>query len=482
MSLICNQIDLRSFSHVPLCLLILVGSVSLGCDDPSINEATQVVRVRVRDAESTSESQDRSWARNEIPFDLGATLADFGQVEPMRDADLHLQMLDESTLDQQMADFSVTDAQMLDLTHIDHDVRDAQLMDTTVLDAPMLGPAEPGTYTYTTVPVPLTNPPAVTWHPGGLYALVLNNKNTVHRFRDHSVEEAASAGDMIRWHNITFTPSGDHAILLATYTPDNQGRIYLWNHQAETLSELVEHRFNEGRYENLEYDSDQGYAKLLGTKTSSAGYFAYLWDFDLVTGRSNLSVHPTSARCEDLAWVRDSFGVNTVAITCGHNGADLYHLDQAQGWVRHRMNAGNTSYVSSRPQGDYALAVTDTSHKLYRFEGGIWRTEFSSPFLPGSINVEFSTDGRRALIFGGIDPSSGAGQIYEYRHDFYLNDEIFPVFTSQLTTSNTVYFNDVSWRPHCEQGLIVGGGESLGSRSGFLIQFTLDESDVCDSF
>ena len=91
------------------------------------------------------------------------------------------------------------------------------------------------------------------------------------------------------------------------------------------------------------------------------------------------------------------------------------------------------------------------------------------------MNVEFSTDGQRALIFGGPD-----GQIYEYRHDLYTSAEIHPIFIDNINSSSPVYLNDVSWRPDCDQGLIIGGGESLSNRSGYVMFFSVSNGASCD--
>jgi hypothetical protein len=484
-----------NLSHLDKRLLIFIWMCSMlcvGCEDPPQNDDD-----RQRFAVSLTESEadfhvDHVSDQNELSNDFKDLLENkLDSNISLRDTDTPKEDLSTSYLDAYsvddtfLADQRINDDLLTDLFLYDALPRDSLLADSFLLDATIqldvsIGPTTLGEYTYTSIPSSLINPPAVSWHPSGAYALVLNQKDTIYRFRDNDLEEVASEGNRVRWRNITFTPSGDYAIILATYTSDGEGRIYVWDHSAETLSELATQRFSDGRYENIEYLSNGTHAKLLGTKTASNGFLAYIWDFDLDLGRTNLSASATSARCEDLAWVRDSLDMNTVAITCGHNGIDLYHLGLTGDWIPHRSNAGNTSFISARPQGDYALAVTDTSHKLYHFRAGVWNTDFSSPFLPGSMNVEFSTDGRRALIFGGVDRNSNRGQVYEYRHEFYTIDEIFPVFISNLDhQSSHIYFNDVGWRPDCDQGLIVGGTDTLSRQFGSVIYFSVTNGIQC---
>ena len=488
-----KSVDTRERLLTVTLSIVLMMISHQACDDPTIGDVNRLVQPRIRDAESVTRARDSdldtSYTHSD-QLDLGSTIdqrvtlydeaissADLSTSEPAGDGyvsdaqarDALIEIFDAtSPLDQAL------DARP-DLSTLDHSVPDLSM--TT--DA-ALGPVPPGNYVYSIIPSRVTDPPAVAWHPDGTYALVLNHKNTVHRYQDQTLTEIASEGDRVRWRDLAFTPDGDHAILLATHTSNEEGRIYLWDHQTQTLAEMSDQRFSQGRYEVIEYHSDGAQAKILGTKSNGVGYLAYLWDFQRDQGRTGLSAHATSARCEDLGWVRDISGFDTVAITCGHNGVDLYHIDSTGSWARHTMNAGNTSHISARPQGDYALAVTDTSHKLYRFEAGIWETDFSSPFLPASMNVEFSPDGRRAMIFGGLDPSRTEALIYEYRHDLYERSELSTIAISNLNASGPVYFNDVSWHPSCNQGLIVGGHESIGRQIGYVILFTVMNGDQCD--
>jgi len=344
-----------------------------------------------------------------------------------------------------------------------------------------------GEYTYSAVPSYLLNPPAVAWHPNGDYALILNYEDTIYKYiaSSNAVESVSTQGTAVRWINITFTPDGETAIILAYHSTNEEGRIYLWDSDSETLSEFESQRFSGGRYENIEFSPTGTEAKLLGTKPNSGGaYIAYLWDFSVSDGKSNLSATATSARCEDLDWASDSFDLSTVAITCGHGGVDLYHINGAGMWVRHNMNAGNTSYISARPQGDYALAVTDSSHKLYHFAQGAWDTDFYSPALSGSLNVEFSSSGSRALIIGGYDSSTDSAQIFEYRHDLYTSDDIFPVFLSNFdsppySANSQVHLNDVAWRPGCDEGIIVGGANTFSITRGYVIRFQVINGLPC---
>ena len=61
-------------------------------------------------------------------------------------------------------------------------------------------------------------------------------------------------------------------------------------------------------------------------------------------------------------------------------------------------NAGNTSRIAARPQGDYALAVTWSDSRVTFFDQGGWTTGFNNPNLPGIFNVQFSSDGNRVSL------------------------------------------------------------------------------------
>ena len=351
------------------------------------------------------------------------------------------------------------------------------------------GAVGPGFYTYAAVPAyGLVNPPAVAWHPAGKYALVLNATDAVYRFeaKTKKLTKVGAAGSKVYWRSVSFTPAGDKAVLLGRNTSANEGRIYLWDAAKATLSEMSGQRFAGGTYEALAYAPSGKTARVLGSKKSSgAGYLAYLWTFDAAAGLSNVKVTFTSAGCQSLAWATDSYNQPAVAVACGVNGVTLMHLNAGGQWVKHTKNAGNTSVVASRPQGDYALALCwSCSGKLYRFEQGAWNTDYNNPKFSGAQQVVFAGDGKRALLLGGYSGSLGAGQVYEYRHKLFSQYQITDVSIANFgkppyNASSSVRLNHAAWQPGCHGGLIVGGANSYSSKKGLVIQFAVSNGVKC---
>lgn len=349
-------------------------------------------------------------------------------------------------------------------------------------DAPV-GPVSPGVYEYTSLPAyGLVNPPAVAWHPSGTYALVLDTQDKVYQYdaASSSLSVVATTSSSTRWRDVVFAPDGTHAVLLANDASASEGRLFLWDHALASVTEMAAERFAGGTYEELAFGPN-GDGVLLGAKS---GYIAFVWDFDVATGRTNVRAVNTSAGCQGIDWATDAFDAPAPAIVCGVNGVDLLHIDGGGNFVKHTLNAGNTSRIAARPQGDYALAVCWSCHKIYRFQQGAWDTDFYSPFMPGAMQVEFSSDGARALILGGHGGSPVVGQVYEYRHDLYDESEFMdvsiPGFGSPPYNADTyVNLNDASWRPGCDGGLIVGGSNTWNSTTGYVIEFAVVNGVAC---
>ncbi len=344
----------------------------------------------------------------------------------------------------------------------------------------------PGFYTYKAVPAyGLVSPPAAAWHPSGAYALVLSYSDKVFRYdpKAGSLTQAASAGSKLYWRAVTFTPKGDKAVLLGRQVSNNEGRIYLYDHAKKTLTEMTTERLAGSTYEALAYSPDGKTARLLASKKSGSSYWAYVWTFDAAKGRSGVKVTYPSAGCQDLAWATDAFGKPTVAVTCGVNGVTLMHLDGGGNWVKHTKNAGNTSSIAGRPQGDYALAVCwSCSGKVYSFEKGAWDTSYYSPKCAGASRVSFSTTGTRALVLGGY--SSGVGRAHEYRHKLKnqtdFTDVSIPNFDKPpYNASSGVNLNDAAWRPGCDGGIIVGGCSSYSCKKAYVIKFQVSNGKKC---
>ena len=329
------------------------------------------------------------------------------------------------------------------------------------------------------------NPPAAAWHPSGAYALIPSHADKVYRYdpATHALTQVASAGGTVSWRTARFTPDGAYAVLLGNVaSPGVEGRIYLWDDQASELTQMTTETFAGGRYEAITWSPDGTTARLLASKSNP--YIAYLWLFDPVAGRSDPKAKATSAGCEDITFATDAFDNPALAMVCGVNGVELSHLDAGGNFVVHSGNAGNTSRISARPQGDYALAVGWTSPRLYRYEQGLWNTAFGNPSYPGMYEVEFSPDGRRALILGGLGGSPAVGQVYEFRHDLFTQAEVTSVSIPNFAlppynaTSQT-RLNGVAWRPGCEGGLIVGGANTVTSQLALVIRFSIDNGLAC---
>ena len=341
-----------------------------------------------------------------------------------------------------------------------------------------------GVYSYTAVPAfGLVNPPAVAHHPDGGHALVLDWADKVYRYSAGALTQVASAGSGVSWRDVVYVDK-DKAVLLGRHGSLNEGRIYVWDEKTAKLTEQTADKFAGGTYETIDIAAN-GTGKLLGSKKSSgAGYLAYLWDFTVLSGRSNVKAKPTSAGCQDLAWATDAFNGTAVAVVCGLNGATLFHLDSGGFFQDYTGNSGNVSRISSRPQRDYALLVGSSSSKVYRYQQGLWTTGFNSPQLNGIFGVEFSSDGSRALLFGRALGSPLTGRVFEFRHDLMTQSDFTDVSIPNFAlppynaTSN-VYLNDVSWQPGCDGGLIVGGMNTLSTKKGYVIRFSVINGNSC---
>jgi len=344
------------------------------------------------------------------------------------------------------------------------------------------GPVDPGVYSYTIVPsYALINPPAAAWHPSSDYALVLNATNQVYRYDRvaNTLTQVAATAATLSWRAVQFTPDGSKAVLLGNDTTAKEGRIYLWDHATSQLSQMTAETFAGGTYEALAFRGTT--AKLLGAKSNP--YIAYVWTLDPAAGRSDVKAANSAAGCQDLAWATDQFDAPAVAIVCGVNGVDLMHLNGGGQFVHATGNAGNTSRISGRPQGDYALAICNSCNsKVYRFQQGLWQTPYGSPTVQGGYSIRFSADGARALVLGSYFNTKG--RAYEFRHDLMAQNEIYDVSIPNMDAApynadTYVQLNDAAWRPECHGGIIVGGSNTYSSQKGYLIRFSADNGVPC---
>jgi hypothetical protein len=337
-----------------------------------------------------------------------------------------------------------------------------------------------GVYEYTGVrPAALVAPVAVAWHPRGAYALVLSSGDTVFRYDPAamSVTQVASTARDVLWRAVSFTPDGARALLLANTATTGagsprRGRLFVWDHAAATLTERVAEGWTTGEYLALRWSADGARAALLGR----APTFLSVWFYGPDGARSGGPIahgRVSGTGCDDLAWVRDGFGDPALAVVCGFNTGEILAVTDPLGSPRFASVAsagavGNVYAIAARPQGDLALAVGGSS-RLYRYRDARWDVGFASPTVRGASAVAFSTDGARALAFGGF------GSVHEYRSDLYAMDDLTDVSMSLAAApfaqpSNAIV-RALAWRPGCEEGIAVGGANSASGTTAFVAAF-----------
>jgi hypothetical protein len=195
-----------------------------------------------------------------------------------------------------------------------------------------------GLYSYTAInPGTMVNPLAAAWHPSGNYALVLNATDAVFRYDPvaKTLTKVASAGATVSWRAITFAPGGAQAVLLGNTT--TEGRIYTWDDASAQLTLMSNETFAGGTYEAIQWSPSGTESRVLASKPGSGGsYYAYVWPFDVTMGRATAQgfTHQTNAGCQDLAWATDAFNLPAIAVTCGVNYVELFHIDGNGNWVQ----------------------------------------------------------------------------------------------------------------------------------------------------
>lgn len=369
---------------------------------------------------------------------------------------------------------------------------DAGARDSGSPDVPVVtGPVPIGAYEYTAVrPDALSAPVAVAWHPSGAYALMLSYNNGVFRYDAsmRAVTRVGTTANDVYWRDVTFTPDGARAMLLANTTTTSggttstRGRIFIWDHAASMLAERTAEAWTMGRYESLRWSPDGTRAVLLGQGTNAF----YIWRYDAAGTRTGLvGARAVVARtgCNDLAWVRDNFRDPMLAVVCGTNTGEIVSVTSIDATSPTFMTAassgqtGNVHRIAGRPQGDLALAIGSSSQKLYRYRDSVWSVGFSSPELRGAFSVAFSTDGARALAYGGF------GRAHEYRYDLYASAEIIDVSIGDLATAfgqpSGAQLNGVAWRPGCHAGLAVGGQNTFSGTTAFVAYFRVLNGARC---
>lgn len=357
-------------------------------------------------------------------------------------------------------------------------------------DAPPVGPAAVGVYEYTAVrPGTLAAPVAAAWHPGGGYALILSASNTVFRYdaAAGTVVQVGSVGSTVSWRGVSFTPDGSRALLLGNTGSGTtaRGRIFVWDHATSMIAERSTETYSPGAYQSLRWSPDGRRAVLLGSGTSSLIVWRYAADGTRAGVLVGYGLAPSTG-CSDVAWVTDGFGDPALSIVCGTNTAQILSvtaIDSATPTVRAVASAGaigNVARIAARPQGDVALTVGYSGQRLYRYRDGVWAVGFSSPQVIGAFGVSFSSDGARALAFGGY------GRAYEYRYELFTADAITDVRMPDLAAApyaqpSSAQLNDVAWRPGCHEGLAVGGSNTFSGVTAFVAYFRVQTGVRCDN-
>ncbi len=424
-----------------------------------------------------------------LPVDVPVVDVPVVDVVPMDVAPMDVvTVIDRPVMDTPPIDVPVMDVAPMDLTVVDTAPVDVP-RDIAPVDVP-LGPVGVGVYEYTGVrPGALVAPVAVAWHPSGSYALVLSASNTVFRYDPAamSVTQVATSAADVSWRAVSFVADGSRALLIGNTTSTSggtttrRGRLWVWDHASSMLSERTSDLWTSGTYYALRWNRDGSRAALLGMSTSALTVWFYGAD-GTRTGSPIAYGRSSSTGCNDLGWIVDGFGDPALAIVCGINTAEILTATNLTGTptfttVVRPGAVSNVGSIAVRPQGDMALIVDYTS-KLGYYRDFRWTTGFGTPTLPGAAAVTFSTDGARALAYGGF------GRVHEFRYDLYSPADIVDVSISNLagmpfTQPTGATLNAIAWRPGCEEGLAVGGANSFSGTSAFVAAFRVTNGRRC---
>ncbi len=340
------------------------------------------------------------------------------------------------------------------------------------------GPVGVGVYEFTGIrPGTLVSPVAAAWHPSGAWALVLSYTDEVHRYEaaTGAIARVATAGRTVYWRAVTFAPDGGRALLLGNNISGSSrtGRLFVFDSAAATLTERSTEAWTSGSYEALRFAPDGSRGALLGR----AAAFTSVWFVNAMGQRVGSPIARgmvAQTGCDDLAWVRDGFGDPALAVACGTNTGEIAAITSLDANPRFVTLAssgqtGNVHRVTSRPQGDMALAIGSSSNKIYRYTAGVWEAGFNSPVARASFGVAFNDNGTRAFAFGGF------GYLTEFRYNLYTSAELtqsqIPLAMAPFTQPTGAQLNAVAWRPGCDEGLAVGGVNNVTQQGAFVAVF-----------
>jgi hypothetical protein len=296
---------------------------------------------------------------------------------------------------------------------------------------------------------------------------------------------------------------------------DSRGVIYRWDDTvwrntadpALAWQELVGLAFREV-YESVQFTvteaSEGGEPSaevMVLSRRGRSPYNMWLDALDTSTGGMTLLANSsTSIGCQDIAPVRNEFGNQGFVIVCGLNGYDGFYYTEVGGvWeLREDLgnnSLGNSSALVSRPQEDYALAISWSSDRVHRFQDGLMGSNADAPWFRTRrlVSGAFDSAGFRALIIGEYQSISGSefAGVFEYRHDEYscpepltancgITEVSIPNFGGApfVATSGTS-LNAIAWRPDCDGGYIVGGKSDFRTNTGLVVEFQLEGGSDC---
>jgi hypothetical protein len=258
--------------------------------------------------------------------------------------------------------------------------------------------------------------------------------------------------------------------------------VFVWDHATAMVAERTSDQWTQGIYKSLRWSSDGTRGALLG----AAPNYLSIWFINpdgtrvlapLAYGRV------VNTECDDVGWLRDGFGDPALAVVCGTNTGEILSVTNLTAAMPRFATAasagtvGNTARIAVRPQGDLALAIGNSSGRLYRYRDFVWSTGFATPSVTGAYGVAFSSDGARALAFGGF------GRVYEYRYDLYSAADLAPAAIdlagAPFAQPSDAVVNDVAWRPGCDEGLAVGGRNTFAGPSAFVAYFRVTNGRRC---
>jgi hypothetical protein len=291
----------------------------------------------------------------------------------------------------------------------------------------------------------------------------------------------------VAWRAVSFVPDGSRALLIANTsttsggTTSRRGRVFVWDHAASTLTERTADQWTMGTYQAFRWNREGTRAALLGNATNYLSIWFYAAD-GTRTGSPIAFGRVVNTGCNDLGWITDGFGDPALAIGCGINTAEILTATDLSGTARFTTTVapgavGNVYGLSVRPQGDVALCVSGSS-RLGRYRDSRWDTSFGTPTVNGASSVTFSTDGARALAYGGF------GRVHEYRYDLFSVGDIVDVSISNLaampfTQPSGATLNAMAWRPGCDEGVAVGGANTFSGTSAFVAMFRVTNGRRC---